>query len=64
MITVEEFIEEYNFMCSSAESQSEEVVKELLGDVAEMFQLNCGFVPEFDLTNGGRTIILIKQGDE
>jgi hypothetical protein len=60
-MTVEEFIEEYNYMCSSAEIQTEEVIRELHGDVCEMFQLNCGVIPNFELTNGGRTITLVKD---
>lgn len=61
MMSVEDFIEEYNYMCSSAEPQTEEVIKELYSEVSDMFNLNCGVIPNFELTNGGRTIVLLKD---
>lgn len=58
-MTIQEFIEEYNWLCSGSEAQSEDIVRELYIDVSEMFQSNCGFVPNFELINGGKEIKLL-----
>lgn len=63
-MTPQEFVDEYNYMCSGAEAQSDEVVKDLHSEVADMFNDNCGFIPNFELTNGGRTIkLLVNEND-
>lgn len=60
MLSVEDFITEYNYMCAQGEAQPEEVVRDLYSEVSDMFQINCGYIPNFELVDGGRTIKLIK----
>lgn len=58
-MTVQDFVDEYNWMCSSAEVQSEDIVRELYSEVSKMFELNCGTIPNFELINGGKEIKLL-----
>ncbi len=58
-MTVLEFIEEYNYMCNAAEPLTDDVVRDLHSEVCDMFNLNCGTIPNFELVNGGRTIRLL-----
>lgn len=58
-MSIEDFIEEYNYMCSDSEPLTVDIVNELYSEVVEMFQLNCGFVPNFELINGGKEIKLL-----
>lgn len=59
MMTIEEFIEEYAYLCAGAEPQSDDIVKELYSEVSGMFEANCGTVPNFELLDGGKVIKLL-----
>lgn len=58
-MTIEEFIEEYNYLCAGAEPQSEDIVRELYSEVSKMFEVNCGKIPNFELLDGGKVIKLL-----
>lgn len=58
-MSIEDFVNEYNWICSNSEAQTADIVEELYIDVSEMFQLNCGMIPKFELVDGGRKIKLL-----
>lgn len=58
-MSVQDFVEEYNYMCSAAEPQTEDIVRELHAEVCDMFNVNCGTIPNFELINGGKEIKLL-----
>jgi hypothetical protein len=67
-MTINEFIEEYERMCKITEFDPPDEklgmdsLLELHKMVAEMFNDNCGQIPNFELSTDGRKIILLTGG--
>lgn len=62
MLTVQEFIEQYEDqmrLTPEDEILALDVYAELMSLVAQMFQVNCGKIPNFTLTNNGKRITLL-----
>lgn len=60
LMSIEDFISEYEYMSNvSEEINSPDVLIELMALVRDMFLENCGEIPNFELTNGGKKIKLI-----
>jgi hypothetical protein len=58
-MSITEFIELYESTYGSAEPETDnETLNELTLMVQDMFKVNCGEIPEFELTDGARKIKL------
>lgn len=63
MMTVSEFIQEYEYMSGQGDYiEDDEVLREVYKMVIGMFNDNCGYVPDFELVNGGKKIKLLTKG--
>lgn len=56
--TVNDFVEDMNYMLQGAEPQDENVVQFLYQNYIEMFQNECGVVPNFCINNKGQIELL------
>lgn len=59
-MSINEFIELYETTYSSADPETDqETLEELKLMVDDMFNVNCGNIPKYELTDGARKIKLI-----